>query len=234
MTTTNFPDGVTNVGQDSAMRSLIIPDPSSVHAWFDDFNNFTAANWVVTTTGTGTTAVGNADGGILAVTNTAGATDAKFLQASDGVSAVAETFKFETGPVGKQLWFKTRFKVSDATASAAVIGLQITDTTPLVASDGVYFLKSAGSAAVSLVIAQASTTTTTPITTLVSDTYVELAFHYNGQSTLNAFVNGSRVASPATTNLPLTQTLAVSFGIQNGAAAAKVMSVDYIFAAKER
>lgn len=41
-------------------------------------------------------------------------------------------------------------------------------------------------------------------------------------------------ATLATTNLPDDEELTVSFGIQNGAAAAKTMSVDYIMAVKER
>lgn len=231
MATTNFPDGVTNASPTAAMRTLTAPDPSLMHTFFNDFNNYTAAQWVVTATGAGTAAVGNEDGGVLVVTNATGGTDAQFLQASNGASAVAETFKFE---LGKNLWFKTRFKVNDATASAVVIGLQITDTTPLAVSNGVYFLKAAASTTVNLLLTQASTSTTTAITTLANDTYVELAFHYTGQSTVFAYVNGNRVAAIATTNLPLTQTLAVSFGIQNGATAAKAMSVDYIFAAKQR
>ena len=35
-------------------------------------------------------------------------------------------------------------------------------------------------------------------------------------------------------NLPDDEELTISFGIQNGAAAAKTMTVDYVFASKER
>ena len=49
------------------------------------------------------------------------------------------------------------------------------------------------------------------------------------------FIDDSKVATETTlTNAPDDEDLTVSFGIQNGAAAAKTMTVDYIFAAVER
>ena len=43
-----------------------------------------------------------------------------------------------------------------------------------------------------------------------------------------------KVGSAVNTNAPDDEDLAVSFAIQNGAAAAKVMTMDYISAGKER
>jgi hypothetical protein len=53
-------------------------------------------------------------------------------------------------------------------------------------------------------------------------------------SSIQYFVNGVIGGSSVTTNLPDDEDMTVSFAIQNGEAVAKTMTVDYIFAAKER
>ena len=53
---------------------------------------------------------------------------------------------------GKKAFFKCRFKVSDATQSDVVIGLQVIDTTPLDVTDGIYFLKPDDAATVNFVV----------------------------------------------------------------------------------
>ena len=52
---------------------------------------------------------------------------------------VKEGFKFESG---KQIGFHVRFKTNDATQTDIVAGLQLTDTSPLDVTDGIFFLKS--------------------------------------------------------------------------------------------
>lgn len=233
MTSTNFIDGVTNVTESSTLGTYVSSDPSKCHTWFDDFDNYTAGDWVVSQTGAGgTIAVGNLDGGILVITNDAADNDNQFLQWSGTTaSAVTETWKFESG---KEFWFKARFKVSDATNSDLVLGLQITDTTPLAVSDGVYFIKADDSTTLEFKTTLNSSSTTSTVGTLVNDTYVVVGFHYDGGSVIDVFLNDVRVASQGTTTLVTDEELAISFGIQNGAGAAKVMSVDYILASKER
>lgn len=235
MTSTNFIDGVTNVAESSALGNFIMPDPSSAHVWFDDFDSYTAGDWVITTveagTGAATEAIGNLDGGILVVTNDDADDDSDFFQWAGGAGAVKETFTFEDG---KALWFKARFKVSDATQSDVVIGLQVTDTAPLAVSDGVYFLKADGTTSMSLLATASSTSSTaTGAATLADDTYITVGFYYDGGSNIFAFANDVRSGVLPVTNMPTTE-LTISWGIQNGSAGAKVMSVDYIFVAKAR
>ena len=225
--TTNFVDGVTNTTESTTLGGFLAPDPSVAHVWFDDFDTFTAADWTVTETQAGATqAVVAGDGGILALTNSAADDDLNAIQWAN------ETFKFEAG---KRLWFKSRFKVSDATQSDLVIGLQITDATPLAVSDGLYFAKADGSTSLSLVVTKNSTaTTTTGVATLASNTYVTVGFVYDGASRVDIFVNDVRVKSSVTTNLCDDEELTLSIAVQNGEAAAKTLSVDYVFVAKER
>lgn len=229
-TPVRFPNGVTNSGPASLMRALPIMDPTAAHVWFDDFDQFTAGDWTITTTeagaGDATEAVGNADGGVLVITNDAADNDADFLQWG------RETFRIAAG---KKLWFKARLKVSDATQSDLVFGLQITDTTPLAVSDGIYFQSDDGDANLDFHVTKNGTSSSkTAAATLADDTWIEAGFYYNGVDTVEAWVGAAKVADLPVTNLPDDEDLTISFGIQNGEAAAKVLSVDYIFVAKER
>lgn len=227
---TRFASGVTNRPANHAHRFLGFPDPTAWHTYFNDFDTFAAADWTITTTeaggGSASEALANADGGVLLITNDAADNDADFFQ------KVGESFKFEAG---KQLVFAARFQVSDATESDFVMGLQITDTTPLAVSDGVYFMKDDGDASLDFHVTKNSTSTSaTAVATVADATYLVVGFYYDGKSSIEYSVNGVVLGSVATTNLPDDEELTISFGIQNGAAAAKTMSVDYIFAAKER
>jgi len=64
---------------------------------------------------------------------------------------------------------------------------------------------------------------------------LSVAWYYDGKSSVKYFVNDVHKGTldGSSTYLPDTE-LTISFGIQNGEAVAKIMTVDYIFAAKER
>lgn len=226
---TRLPSGITNVALAALFADLREPDPTLYHAYFNDFDTYTAGDWTVTETDSGATqALTGGDGGLLLVTNTAGNNDLVALQKDPA----AWTFE-----VGKKMFFRARFKVSDATLSDLVMGLQVVDTTPLDVTDGVYFLKAEGSAAVSIVCRKNATTGSTSassIATLANDTFIELGWYYDGVSKISYDVN--RVVQGALTvtdYLPDTITT-VSFAIQNGEAVAKLLVLDYVFCAKER
>ena len=234
---TRFPNGVTTVGATDPLGQYGLPDPSEWITYFDDFLDYDANQWIITTTEAGTSsaseAIQNELGGVLLLTNDVNDNDADFLQlASTSGAAVIEPFKFTAG---KKLFFKARFKVSDATESDFVMGLQITDTTPLDTTDGVFFQKDDGDANLDFHVEKNNTATSaTGIHTVVNDTYLVVAFYYDGDSEVRYYVDGVHQGTSATTNLPDDEELTVSFGIQNGAAASKTMSVDYIFVAQER
>lgn len=226
MSTTRFPNGVTNVGEDSLFAALGQLAGPEFHTYFEDFDYYAAADWTVTETQAGATqALTDGDGGLLLLTNTAADNDLVALQ------KVGESYRFESG---KKLFFEARFKVSNATQSDVVMGLQITDATPLDVSDGVFFLKSDDSTTISLLVEKNNTATTTSVGTLADDTYIRLGFYYDGNSSIQAFVNGTYVATSATTNLVDDEDLTISFALQNGNAVARTMTVDYVYVAKER
>lgn len=232
MGTTNFTKGVNNITAQNILGQMIQLDPTQMHTYFTDFDTYTAGEWTVTETQAGATqALANVDGGVLLLTNSAADNDLNALQ------KVGESFKFEAG---KKLFFKARFAVSDAIQSDFVAGLQITDTTPLAVTDGVYFRKHDGDANLDFVVIKDSTASTaTAITTVANNTYLTVGFYYNGvdEVVYAASVDNNNptvLGKLAVTNLPDDEELTISFGIQNGEAVAKTMSIDYIFVSKER
>jgi hypothetical protein len=232
-----FPNGLTNVAKTNPMGMLGMPDPTKFHTWFDDFDDYDAAQWVVTEIDTDAdTAVAvaatSADGGVLNVPCEADELDSTFLQWSgDDAATVIETWTFEAG---KKLWFKARWKVTDATDTGVVMGLQITDTTPIAVTDGVFFYKADTSATCNLIVEKDSTETSTTAATIADATYVTTAFYYDGKSAIEVYVDDVKVGTSVTTNMPDDEELAISFGLINGAEGVESIDVDYILVVKER
>ena len=229
--TTHFTSGVTNVDKDSTLGKFKAPAPHKYHTYFNDFDTYLASDWTITTTedgtGSATEALADGDGGLLLLTNAAGDNDKDFLQ------LVKEGFKFESG---KQLAFNMRFKTNDATQTDIVAGLQLTDTSPLDVTDGIFFLKSDGAATISFIVEKDSTQSTLTLpNSLADDTFMTLGFLYDPNTQkFRVFQNNVLAGTVVSTNAPDDEELTVSFGIQNGAAAAKTLTVDYIGASKER
>jgi hypothetical protein len=225
---TRFPVGVTNSAPGTNTGMYGLPDPSSWHQYFDDFDTYLAGQWTITAVGAGTTALTDIDGGAILLTNAAADDDSRFHQ------KVGEGFLMTAG---KPAIFKARFKVSDATQSDLVIGLQVTDTTPLDATDGIYFIKADGSTSLSAVCRKNATTGSTSLTavTLANDTFVTVGWYYDGKASVAVFVDDAQVGTldGSSAYLPDTE-LTVSFGIQNGEAVAKTMTVDFILASESR
>ena len=229
--TTHFTSGVTNISADGTLGKLKAPAPHKYHAYFNDFDTYLASDWTITTTedgtGSATEALTDGDGGILLVTNAAGDNDHDFFQ------LVKEGFKYEAG---KQLAFNIRFKTNDATQSDIVAGLQLTDTSPLDVTDGMFFLKSDGAATITFVVEKDSTQPTLDLpNSLADDTFMTLGFVYDPKDQkFHVFQNNVLAGTVVSTNAPDDEEMTLSFGIQNGAAAAKTLSVDYVGGYKER
>jgi hypothetical protein len=227
---TRFPYGLTNVTEVDLFADMVQPDPTLFHEYFNDFDTYTAGDWTVTeTSGAATQALTAGDGGLLLITNTA---------ADDDLVALQKNPAAFTFTAGKKTFFRCRFKVSDATQSDVVFGLQVVDATPLDVTDGIYFLKADGAATVNFVCrknASTGSTTASAVATMANDTFIELGFYYDGQSSVAYEVNGSVLGSldASSAFLPDT-TCTVSFALQNGEAVAKTMTVDYVYVAKER
>ena len=232
-----FTKGVTNVASDKTMGQLLVPDPTSVHVFMEDFNKFNPGDWVITRVHNGATAgsetISDADGGVLAFYPANADDDSTFIQykATANVTTASEIFTLEAG---KKLWFKARFKVSDTGDSDFTIGLQSADTTPLTSPvDCITFQSDDGDDNLDFHVYNTSTSalSDTTITTLSDDTYLTVGFYYDG--TLRYFVNDAEVGSSSSLSVP-TAAMTISFGVKNGSATARTMSVDYICVIKER
>lgn len=230
-TPTRFTSGVGTAKKNTNTGFYGMPDPTKWITYFNDFTEYVAGDWTITTTeagsGDATEALASTSaGGLLLITNDDADNDLDFLQLK------TEAFKFVAG---KKTFFKSRFAVSDATQSDFVMGLQITDTTPLAVSDGVYFMKDDGDASLDFHVEKdGSDTTASAIATVSDATMLVAGFYYDGKSAIEYYVDDVKLGTSVTTNLPDDEELTVSFGIMNGAAAAKTMTVDYIFVSQER
>jgi len=229
--TTHFDSGVTNVSASGTFGKLKMPAPQKYHSYFNDFDTYLASDWTITTTeggsGDASEALADGDGGLLLITNDDADNDNDFLQ------LVKEGFKYEAG---KQLAFNMRFKTNDATQTDIVAGLQLTDTSPLDVTDGIFFLKSDGGTTITFIVEKDSTQSTLDLpNALADDTFMTIGFVYDPKDQkFHVFQNNVLAGTVVSTNAPDDEELTVSFGIQNGAAAAKTLTVDYIGAHKER
>jgi len=207
------------------------PSDQTYYGYFNDFMTYNSGDWTITTTeagsGDASEAVTSQAGGALLITNDDADNDADFFNLK------GESFKLSSS---KRAYFSARFKVSDATQSDFVMGLQITDTSPLAVSDGVFFIKDDGDTNLDFIVEKDSTSTdTTAVHTMEDDTFVTVAWYIDPDASKVYYsINNAEPVGVVNTNLPDDEELTVSFGIQNGAAAAKTMTIDYVNVLIER
>ncbi|MCV9940913.1 hypothetical protein OIU35_31570 [Boseaceae bacterium BT-24-1] len=227
MTTTNFIDGVTNVAEGSALGTFIMPDPTSAHVVFDDFDTYTAADWTVTETQAGATqAIVAGDGGLIALVNSAANADI------NAIALANLTFNLSDG---KAFWAKARLKVDDITNSDILFGL-VDTMTAFNPANGVYLFKAAAAATMRLSLEKASAVTNTAFAAPgASDTFATIGISYDPDAgVVSAYLNDVVVLRQSTlTNMPIVD-LTLAVGVRNGTAAARTLTVDYVMAAKQR
>ena len=228
MATSRFTNGVTNNTKENILGQLIDTDPTRLHTYFNDFDSYIAGDWTVTETQAGATqALTDADGGVLLLTNSAADDDLVAL------NKVGESFLMESG---KKAFFKARFKVSDATQSDFVIGLQITDTTPLDVTDGIFFQKDDGDTNLDFRVEKDGTeTATAAVATVADDTFITATWFIDpDRDAVYYSINNAEPVKIVNTNLPDDEELTITIAVQAGAAAAKSLVVDYVTAIIER
>lgn len=212
------------------------------------------AVWTITVTeggaGDAASAIVDSHGGAISLTTDAADNDLIFVQRK------SESYLLSTG---KRAYFKARFKITDATANAASIqntewyfGLMVTDTDPLSSTagdgvtDGIFVMgedTGASTQPIKCYVQKNATTgqltvTPSPEVNLTVNTMTSLAWAWDGVRYVKFykddvhFATADLTADP-TAYLPDTE-VTISFGIKNGEAVAKVMTVDYIFCTAER
>ena len=235
---THFPNGVSNRTKGHPLFNYPYLDPSKYYTYFDDFFEYHSGIYTITTTeagsGNASEAITSGAGGQLLITNDDADNDLDFFQLK------GESFKWDSS---KRMFFSARFKTNDATQSEIVMGLQITDTTPLDVTDGIFFLKVDADTKPDLIIEKdnSSSLSVLEMNAMEDDTFVTLSFEYDpldvatGGAVFRAYQDNVQVGEiTGTTNAPDDEDLTISFGIQNGEAAAKTLTIDFILVAVER
>lgn len=166
------PSGISTAPKFHPLGNLPHPNPFQVAAYENDFFTYAAADWTVTATGGGTTALTAGNGGRILQTTGASIND---LQ---GNAKLPACLAFAAG---QQFWFMWRGQV-DSLLAVMQVGVQ-TGGTIQAPTDGVYFNKPSGSA-VNLILRAASTSTTIAMTglTVAAATDFFLAFYYDGRT----------------------------------------------------
>lgn len=235
---THFPNGISNRTKGHPLFNYPYLDPSKYYTYFDDFFEYHSGIYTITTTeagsGSASEEITSGAGGQLLITNDNADNDLDFFQLK------GESFKWDSS---KRMFFSARFKTNDATQSEIVMGLQITDTTPLDVTDGIFFLKIDGDTQPDLIIEKdnSSSLSVLEMDAMEDDTFVTLSFEYDpldvatGGAVFRAYQDDVQVGEiTGTTNAPDDEELTISFGIQNGEAAAKTLTIDFILVAVER
>mgnify|MGYP003656556344 CR=1 FL=1 len=233
---THFPNGISNRTKGHPLFNYPYMDPTKFYTYFDDFFEFHAGIYTITTTeagaGSATEVITDGEGGQLKITNAAGDDDLDFLQLK------GEAFKWNAS---KKMFFTAKFKTSSVLQTDIVMGLQITDTTPLDVSDGIYFLKIDGDNTPDFVVEKDPGLSVVQMNAMVDDTFVTLSFEYDpldvatGGSVFRIYQDDVQVGEvTSTANAPDDEELTLSFGIQNGEAVAHNLTIDFILAAVER
>ena len=225
--------GNTVASEHKKNQPMFAPYPSdqTFYMYHNDYFTYNSGDWTITTTEAGTgsasEAVTSSAGGALLLTNAAGDNDLDFLQLK------GEGFKLSTS---KKAYFSARFKVNDVDQSDFVMGLGITDTTPLDTTDGVFFISADGDAGLDFLVEKDnSATTTEDVATMADDTFITTTWFIDPDASKVYYsINNAKPVGVAITNLPDDEELTVSFGIQNGEASAQTMTIDYVVAAVER
>lgn len=238
-----FPFGVTTAQKQNPLGFFGQPDPTQWYTYFEDFDYFTVADWTITTVeagaGAATEALTDGAGGLLLVTNDDADNDSDFFQ------KVGETVLMAAG---KRTIGKVRFACSEATESEWYFGLMVADTDPFSSTagdgvtDGIFFMKEDGSTNVSF-YCQKNTTTgqigeANVTTAAAAGTFQTLGFDFDGKRYIRLWKDDVQLetldlGATVADYLPDTE-LTVSFGIKNGNAVARTLTVDYLFFAQER
>jgi hypothetical protein len=251
---TRFPAGVSTQAIGSTLGQFPLPDPTDISVDFEDFNQYVAGDWTVTNTTTHQTiglVAGN--GGIISTAGGASSTtsDIGAIQANPLNFNIATNAIVSTAPPTQVGWFYCAFKTTTAANDQLQIGVA-SSIAALTPTDGIYFNKAAGSAAITFVVRKSSTslaataysTGSTTVATLVNDTFIKLGWYYDGKGNIDVFVNDAKVCSvdvgistgTVVATFPKATNLGMGFGCKAAATAPTTadMIVDYMLTAQTR
>lgn len=203
----------------------------SIHEFFDDFLVYNSGDWDANNTQSGSgqsVGVSDAVAGEIALTTADSEDDAEQL------TFAQETFKLVSD---KKLWFEARAKVDAATEHEFVLGLianeDLTAVGDLMPADGVVFKKDDGDTNTDVASSKDGTDDeSTGIATLDTD-YHRYGLYFDGDGTIEAYVDGEKVATLETTICD-DEELAPVMMAKTGQGSSHTLTVDYIEVVQER
>lgn len=251
---TRFPAGVSTQAIGSTLGQFPLPDPTDISVDFEDFFQYVAGDWTVTNTTTHQTiglVAGN--GGIISTVGGASSvtSDIGAIQSNPLNFNIATNTTTATAPPTQQAWFYTAFKATTAANNQLQVGVA-SSIAALTPTDGIYFNKAAGSAAITFVVrkgsaslaATAYSSGTTTVATLVDATFIKLGWYYDGKGNIDVFVNDAKVCSvdvgtstgTMVATFPNATNMGIGFGCKAAATAPTTadMIVDFMLSAQTR
>jgi hypothetical protein len=231
---TLFPNGVSNALPNtfSEQENLRTADNYRYHGISDNFDRgFTALEWGVIGVGTEVLGIVDGAGGVLSIATGTTDEDNASLQAA-GLNILWDN--------AKEVWFRTKIQVDDATLAAIFAGITDGAADPIadLPENGIFFRKDEGDLLIDLVIrsADAEVVLAAAVGVIADDVDVELAFHYNGVGGLRAYVDDALVFDNQALTaalLPVAVLMSGNFFVENGEAAARTVLMDYLLALGE-
>lgn len=229
---TRFTSGVATVDAQYPLGNYPFPDPfhSSGSAslgsvsYVNDFNTLIGTDYTVSGSSS-TFALASGVGGVAVLTPGATTTATAAYKPAPFLQFVA----------GNKFWYVVRFKASAVSGTKAFYaGLRNGSGT----TDGIWFAKAASSTSLNLVstVGSSATTLVTGVATVAADTYVDVAFYYDGTDLL-VYSNDAvvaRVSAPTIGASATTLTnVVLSPVFQITPTATDTLTIDYVLAAQE-
>ncbi len=233
---TRYPPGLNNARENGMFSDMYVPERiQRVHEYANDFDQFVVGDWTQQLNG-GAIALAAGDGGLITLTSAASAITSQ--QKNPGAWTLA---------AGLRTWYMMRAAV-DNVLGLLFLGLANNTATPFTAgniTDGVYMLTdNAGNVSVVVAVGGVKTTVATGVKVVGGQQFVFSAYWDgacygaapNGRvvyelTGTSAPVRGG-IAAPA--NFPGATVLTQQMGVSASTAAARVLTVDALYTAKDR
>ena len=232
--TTLFPNGVSNASPNtfSALENLRTLDNFKYFGIADDFDRgFLSTLWTVAGDGTEVVALAAGAGGILSIAT--GGTDTNNAQ----LSAEALNILFATN---RELWFRTTLQMDDVTDSVLFAGITDGAADPVAdpPEDGIFFRKDDADASIDFIVRKtdAEVVTSLALGTIVINTDMELAFHYDGTGLMRVYIDDALVLTQTLTAalLPDLVLMTGQLFVETGKTGAVTVLADNLLALAER
>lgn len=238
-----FPSGMTQARKFQPLGEMGIPNPLFYATFTDDFISYQAGRYVITA---------NANGGVTQQASPLGrvalTTNSVTPLAGDITSMQIDAAAFSLVPTYKCA-YAIRLSLADVTNPAFNFGLIQTTTTPFTVVDGIYVGKATGSTVLTLYSVVGSVVTGSAVIpyTPVNSTDFDVAIYYDGKGNVygsagvglmgRVVSQNTAILSPQVRITPTSLTAVIlnpTIALQSGTASSKVLSVDFLYTARER